>query len=102
MRRPARRGGALGIAAISAAALVAFGAQRTLADTPTAAAPSASTAATGCRLGNGVQHVINITFDNVHFFRDNPNVPSDLEQMPTLHALPAEPTASCCRTCTRR
>jgi hypothetical protein len=31
-----------------------------------------------------VKHVINITFDNVHFFRDNPNVPSDLEQMPTL------------------
>src|SRR5262249_50923182 len=28
--------------------------------------------------------VINIVFDNVHFFRDNPNVPSDLEQMPTL------------------
>src|SRR2546421_13105948 len=38
----------------------------------------------GCRLGNGVQHVINIVFDNVHFFRDNPNVPSDLEQMPNL------------------
>ena len=37
-----------------------------------------------CHLGNGVKHVINITFDNVHFFRDNPNVPSDLEQMPTL------------------
>jgi hypothetical protein len=31
-----------------------------------------------------VQHVINIVFDNVHFFRDNPNVPSDLEQMPHL------------------
>jgi hypothetical protein len=28
--------------------------------------------------------VINIVFDNVHFSRDNPNVPSDLEQMPTL------------------
>jgi hypothetical protein len=28
--------------------------------------------------------VINIVFDNVHFFRDNPNVPSDLEQMPNL------------------
>jgi hypothetical protein len=28
--------------------------------------------------------VINIVFDNVHFFRDNPNVPSDLEQMPHL------------------
>ncbi len=38
----------------------------------------------GCQLGNGVQHVISIVFDNVHFFRDNPNVPSDLEQMPHL------------------
>ncbi|TVT30919.1 hypothetical protein FNH05_28750 [Amycolatopsis rhizosphaerae] len=37
-----------------------------------------------CRLGNGVQHVISIVFDNVHFFRDNPNVPSDLERMPHL------------------
>src|SRR5437773_5126430 len=38
----------------------------------------------GCQLGNGVQHVVTIVFDNVHFFRDNPNVPSDLEQMPHL------------------
>jgi hypothetical protein len=30
------------------------------------------------------QHVIYIQFDNVHFTRDNPNVPSDLEQMPHL------------------
>jgi hypothetical protein len=37
-----------------------------------------------CQLGNGVQHVISIIFDNVHFLRDNPNVPSDLEQMPNL------------------
>src|SRR5438067_9465533 len=37
-----------------------------------------------CQLGDGVQHVINIVFDNVHFSRDNPNVPSDLEQMPHL------------------
>jgi hypothetical protein len=37
-----------------------------------------------CRLGNGVKHVVEITFDNVHFFRDNPNVPSDLESMPNL------------------
>jgi hypothetical protein len=28
--------------------------------------------------------VIDLTFDNVHFFRDNPNVPSDLELMPNL------------------
>jgi hypothetical protein len=38
----------------------------------------------GCQLGNGVQHVVEITFDNVHLFRDNPNVPSDLELMPHL------------------
>jgi hypothetical protein len=38
----------------------------------------------GCRLGNGVKHVVEIGFDNVHFFRDNPNVPSDLELMPHL------------------
>src|SRR6266851_4224901 len=31
-----------------------------------------------------VKHVIYIQFDNVHFTRDNPNVPSDLEQMPSL------------------
>jgi hypothetical protein len=39
---------------------------------------------TSCLLGNGVKHVIDLTFDNVHFFRDNPNVPSDLEMMPNL------------------
>jgi hypothetical protein len=38
----------------------------------------------GCQLGNGVKHIIQITFDNVHFFRDNPNVPSDLQLMPNL------------------
>ena len=45
---------------------------------------SAKADSSTCHLGNGVQHVINIVFDNVHFFRDNPNVPSDLEQMPNL------------------
>ncbi|MGF1429375.1 hypothetical protein [Kitasatospora sp. LaBMicrA B282] len=34
--------------------------------------------------GRDVQHVIYLQFDNVHFTRDNPNVPSDLEQMPHL------------------
>ena len=40
-----------------------------------------------CQLNspNGqVKHVVYITFDNVHLRRDNPNVPSDLEQMPNL------------------
>jgi hypothetical protein len=41
-------------------------------------------ASASCDLGNGVKHVIELTFDNVHFFRDNPNVPSDLEMMPNL------------------
>jgi hypothetical protein len=31
-----------------------------------------------------LKHVVYIEFDNVHFTRDNPNVPSDLEQMPNL------------------
>src|SRR3982074_2766845 len=37
-----------------------------------------------CHLSKGVQHVVNVVFDNTHFSRDNPNVPSDLEQMPHL------------------
>src|SRR5262249_44964186 len=35
-------------------------------------------------LGHGVKHIVQLGFDNVHFFRDNPNVPSDLEMMPNL------------------
>src|SRR5215472_6660192 len=31
-----------------------------------------------------IKHVVYIEFDNVHFTRDNPTVPSDLEQIPTL------------------
>jgi hypothetical protein len=34
--------------------------------------------------GGNIKHVIYIQFDNTHFRRDNPNVPSDLEQMPHL------------------
>jgi hypothetical protein len=37
-----------------------------------------------CQLGNGVKHVVEILFDNTHYNRDNPNVLSDLEQMPAL------------------
>src|SRR5438105_146194 len=40
-----------------------------------------------CQLGSPagtVQHIVYLQFDNVHFSRDNPNVPSDLEQMPHL------------------
>ena len=34
--------------------------------------------------GNKIKRVLFLTFDNVHLRRDNPNVPSDLEQMPHL------------------
>ena len=40
---------------------------------------SATTSGNGCKLGNGIQHIVYIQFDNVHLRRDNPNVPSDLE-----------------------
>ena len=56
-----------------------------------AAGPPATASAAGgtgvCQLNSAhqqIQHVIHIQFDNVHFTRDNPNVPSDLEQMPNL------------------
>src|SRR6516164_3495752 len=47
-------------------------------------AGSSTAHAAGCNLGNGIKHLIQIQFDNVHLRRDNPNVPSDLEQMPNL------------------
>src|SRR5438309_585580 len=53
----------------------------------TVAPASAAQPRPACQLGKpvgSVQHVIYLQFDNVHFDRDNPNVPSDLEQMPHL------------------
>ena len=51
-------------------------------------ATGASVAANAaCQLqspGGQIKHIVHITFDNVHLRRDNPNVPSDLEQMPNL------------------
>src|SRR6202165_155037 len=50
-------------------------------------AAQATPASTGsCTFGSqgNIQHVIYIQFDNTHFTRDNPNVPSDLELMPHL------------------
>ncbi|MDQ1419537.1 MAG: hypothetical protein QOJ52_1499 [Acidimicrobiaceae bacterium] len=71
----------LGLAGVATAA----GPASARAAAPAAAGGHTATVApNGCQLGNGVSHVIEITFDNVHFFRDNPNVPSDLELMPHL------------------
>jgi hypothetical protein len=50
--------------------------------------PVHKSATAGCVLGghNGarIRHVIYLQFDNTHYTRDNPNVPSDLQQMPNL------------------
>ncbi len=59
-----------------------------LVGTPALRSASAVRAAAGsCQLDSAkgdIKHVIYIQFDNTHFRRDNPNVPSDLEQMPNL------------------
>src|SRR5580704_8240171 len=47
----------------------------------------AASALAQCQLNSRsgkLKHVVYVEFDNVHFTRDNPNVPSDLEQMPNL------------------
>ena len=82
MRVMVRRSVVAGVALVAGALTSGVGVPAGFASPgPSQSAPSTSP----CHLGNGVKHVINLTFDNVHFFRDNPNVPSDLEQMPTLY-----------------
>ncbi len=84
-RRVTGKAGALAASAAMAGALCVVG----------LAAPGAASAArpavaghhaagSGCRLAHGIRHIVQIGFDNVHFFRDNPNVPSDLQLMPNL------------------
>jgi hypothetical protein len=50
----------------------------------TVALDGSAAAQSKCRLGNGIEHIVYIQFDNVHLRRDYPNVPSDLEQIPNL------------------
>lgn len=73
LRRSIARLSALALLPASIAGMAALG-----------AAPPVGASSNGCQLGNGIQHVIYLVFDNVHFTRDRPNVPSDLEQMPNL------------------
>jgi hypothetical protein len=75
--------GTLGLAGTSFAA-PANGANAAKAANTAKAAALAGDSSSTCHLGNGVKHVVQLTFDNVHFFRDNPNVPSDLQMMPDL------------------
>ena len=53
----------------------------------TLAAGTSVGANAACQLqspGGQIKHVVYVVFDNVHLRRDNPNVASDLEQMPNL------------------
>jgi hypothetical protein len=86
--RASRRRGIQVTAAVGSAALVsALGVALSASVGLASASHPASVrdgSSSSCHLGNGIKHVVQIGFDNVHFFRDNPNVPSDLQMMPNL------------------
>jgi hypothetical protein len=92
MRPQQRREGArLRLAAASASAalvgalcVVGATSQVVASASPVASGHSHGDQGNKCHLGNGIKHVVQLGFDNVHFFRDNPNVPSDLQLMPNL------------------
>ena len=77
---------------VTLATAVLVAASLAIAPVASAAPPGPAGPPTGtCDLqskGDKIQHVIYLQFDNVHFERDNPNVPSDIEQMPNLLQLP--------------
>lgn len=81
-----RRGRALTAAGVAVAAAAAFAGVQVAQAVGRDGHDHAS--GSSCLLGNRgdsrVQHVIYLQFDNTHYNRDNPNVPSDLEQMPHL------------------
>ncbi|MGH8962253.1 MAG: hypothetical protein ACRDWT_13870 [Jatrophihabitantaceae bacterium] len=79
MRVRVRRTIAIGAAAVAGLGLLT-------ATTPASAHPrgGGGNSPGGCTMANGIKHVVELQFDNVHLTRDNPNVASDLEQMPHL------------------
>ena len=67
------------LATVAGLTLATGGFARNAAAAPAPACPLTS--------GNGpIKHIVYLQFDNTHYLRDNPNVPSDLEQMPALLA----------------
>ena len=64
--------------------LVAVSAAAAMLGSVASAAPSPGSSCHLASARGNIQHVIYIQFDNTHFLRDNPNVPSDLQQMPHL------------------
>jgi len=88
VRRPAgpltvAAGGALALGLLAVPAAAAPAASAPAGRTADTTTTTTSTCALGAN-GSSIKHVIYIQFDNVHFTRDNPNVASDLQQMPNL------------------
>jgi hypothetical protein len=84
--RFARLAGNVGIFAAAALTLsmVAPGASFASRTPAASAQPAVAGCVLGGHAGTAVKHVIYLQFDNVHYTRDDPNVPSDLQQMPNL------------------
>jgi hypothetical protein len=72
------------VVALAAAGIAALVAVQMAGGATASRSAAAGPASASCRLANGVKHVIYLQFDNTHYNRDNPNVASDLEQMPHL------------------
>ena len=73
-----------GLTAVSLAALSLGAATVGPAAAAWAAAPASCVLGHSGSPGDTIKHVIYMQFDNVHYMRDDPNVPSDLEQLPNL------------------
>ncbi len=71
---------------VLAASVLAAGLTAGIAASPAAAQPRSLVRPAACALGphGAVKHVIYLQFDNTHYTRDNGNVPSDLQLMPSL------------------
>jgi hypothetical protein len=70
--------------AAAAAVLVAACAAVAAGAPTTGGAHGATAAPAGCKLANGIEHVVYLQFDNTHYRRDRPGIASDLEHMPHL------------------
>jgi hypothetical protein len=78
---------AIGGAAVVVSGLILVPLSGVVANAGATPTPTSIASESSCTFGNpDVHHVIQVTFDNVHFNRDNPNVLSDIEQMPALKA----------------
>src|SRR5262249_54845645 len=83
MKSKSTRGAALGAAVLGVSLVLHSSPPARGANSGHGNGASSVTAPT-CQLNGGISAIVYIQFDTVHFRRDDPNVPSDLEQMPNL------------------